>query len=99
LDESSWACRSAYGRALIFYNPMKNTGKYHFRFYCLCDGTTYSVLRFKIHTHNNSDTGDGLNANLTNFLEEGETAADTAVDDDEVEEERTVLCKLVLDMY
>ena len=35
IDESSVACRSKYGRFLIFYNPSKPTGKYHFRLYLL----------------------------------------------------------------
>jgi hypothetical protein len=30
LDEASVASRSSYGRALIFFNPMKNCGKFHF---------------------------------------------------------------------
>ncbi|OWY92599.1 Transposase [Phytophthora megakarya] len=31
LDEASVDCRSKYGKPLIVYNPMKPTGKYHFR--------------------------------------------------------------------
>ncbi|MGH7974640.1 MAG: hypothetical protein ACREBR_03875, partial [bacterium] len=50
LDEASVASRSAYGKNLIFYNPTKNCGKYHFRFYMLCCSTTYSVVRFRLHT-------------------------------------------------
>jgi hypothetical protein len=36
LDEASCASRSSYGRELIFFNPAKNYGKFHFRFYLLC---------------------------------------------------------------
>ena len=32
LDESSHTCLSKYGREVIFYNPSKPTGKYHFDF-------------------------------------------------------------------
>ena len=33
LDEASVACRSRQGRHMIVFNPMKPTGKYHFRLY------------------------------------------------------------------
>lgn len=36
LDEASVACRSKYGKPIIVYNPIKPTGKYHFRIYMLC---------------------------------------------------------------
>ena len=50
IDETSVACRSKYGRQLIFYNNTKPSGKYHFRFYALCDSDTYNCLRIAIHT-------------------------------------------------
>ena len=43
LDETSVACRSKYGRNLIFYNNTKPSGKYHFRFYALCDSDSYAI--------------------------------------------------------
>ena len=58
LDETSVACRSKYGRNLIFYNNTKPSGKYHFRFYALCDSDSYSCLRIVIHTRNGSDRTD-----------------------------------------
>jgi hypothetical protein len=48
LDEASVACRSKYGKPLIVYNPMKPTGKYHFRIYMLCCSTWIS-LNFRLH--------------------------------------------------
>jgi hypothetical protein len=52
LDEASAASRSSYGRALIFFNPMKNCGKFHFRFYLLCCATTYVFVHMKVATKN-----------------------------------------------
>ncbi|GMF57159.1 unnamed protein product [Phytophthora fragariaefolia] len=49
LDEASVACRSKYGKLLIVYNPMKPTGKYHFRLYMLCCSTTWIPLNFRLH--------------------------------------------------
>ena len=60
LDESSIASRSKYGRSIIFYNPSKPTGKYHFRFYVMTDIDCYVPLRFQIATKDGSDTPDGL---------------------------------------
>lgn len=48
-DEASFAFRGTYGRALIFYNPTKPGGKYHFRLYVICDATNWLCLNFKIH--------------------------------------------------
>ena len=59
LDEASIASRSSYGRDLIFFNPTKPGGKYHFRLYFLCCADTYNCVRFRIHTRNTSDMGDG----------------------------------------
>ena len=59
VDEASIASRSAYGRDLIFYNPKKPSGKFHFRFFLLCCSTTYICTRLRMETKNNSDCGDG----------------------------------------
>jgi hypothetical protein len=58
LDEASCASRSSYGRDLIFFNPAKNCGKFHFRFYLLCDASTFTCLTIKVATRNNSDPAD-----------------------------------------
>ena len=60
LDEASVASRSRYGADVIFYNPTKPGGKYHFRFYLLCCSTTYACIRLRMHTKNNTDFGDGF---------------------------------------
>ena len=49
LDEASAACRSSFGRHLIVYNPSKNCGKFHFRFYLLCCSFTYACIKIRIH--------------------------------------------------
>ncbi|KAE9016294.1 hypothetical protein PR001_g14695 [Phytophthora rubi] len=49
LDEASIACRSKFGKPLIVYNPMKPTGKYHFRIYMLCCATSWISLNFRLH--------------------------------------------------
>ena len=49
LDEASAACRSSFGRHLIVFNPMKNCGKFHFRFYLLCCSVTYVCIKVRIH--------------------------------------------------
>jgi hypothetical protein len=56
LDEASVASRSSYGHALIFFNPIKNCGKFHFLFYLLCCATMYACFRMKVATKNNSDS-------------------------------------------
>ena len=60
LDESSVSSRSSYGCNLIFYNSTKPCGKYHFRFYLVCETDTYACLRFRVHTKKGSDEGDGM---------------------------------------
>jgi len=49
LDEASAACRSSFGRHLIVFYPMKNCGKFHFRFYLLCCSKTYVCVKLRIH--------------------------------------------------
>jgi Transposase IS4 len=58
LDEASVSSRSRFGSQLIFFNPSKPGGKFHFRFYMLCDADTYACLRLRVHTRNKSDVGD-----------------------------------------
>jgi hypothetical protein len=58
LEEASCASRSSYGRELIFINPAKNCGKFNFRFYLLCDSSTFACLTIKISTRNDSDPAD-----------------------------------------
>jgi len=59
LDESSVACRSKYGRNCIFFNNTKPSGKYHFRFYLLCEADFYNCLRIVVATKSGSDCADG----------------------------------------
>ena len=59
LDEASVASRSRYGNDVIFFNPTKPGGKYHFRFYLLCCSSSYACIRLRMHTRNNTDFGDG----------------------------------------
>jgi hypothetical protein len=65
LDEASVASRSSYGRALIFFDPLKNCGNFRFRFYLLCCATTYACVRMKVATKNNSDSPDPHNSMAT----------------------------------
>ena len=44
LDEASVSCRSRYSGDVIFYNPRKPGGKFHFRFYMLCCSTSYACV-------------------------------------------------------
>jgi hypothetical protein len=58
LDEASCASRYNYDRALIFFNPAKNCGKFHFQFYMLCDASPLCCITLKVATRNNSDPAD-----------------------------------------
>jgi hypothetical protein len=55
LDEATMACFSRYARKLISFNPVKPTGKFHFKFYMHCCAYTNSVLKIRIHTRDGSD--------------------------------------------
>jgi hypothetical protein len=55
LDEASCESLSNYGREVIFFNPAKNCGKFHFRLYMLCDASTLCCLTLKVATRNDSD--------------------------------------------
>jgi hypothetical protein len=65
LDEASIACRSKYGADVVFFNPKKPSGKFHFRLYLLCCSETYACIRLRMHTRNQSDLADGQNMNPT----------------------------------
>jgi hypothetical protein len=58
LDEASYASCSSYGRELLFFNPANNCGKLHFRFYLLCDASTFTCLTIKVVRRNDSDPSD-----------------------------------------
>jgi hypothetical protein len=58
LDEASCVSRSSYGRELMFFNPAKNCGKFHFPCYLLCDASTLVCLTLKVTTRNDSDPAD-----------------------------------------
>jgi hypothetical protein len=61
LDEATMANKSSYARFLICFNPMKPTGKFHFRIYMICCAESNLTLRIKIHTKDNADTEAGEN--------------------------------------
>lgn len=94
LDESSIACRSKYGRNLIFYNNTKPCDKYHFRFYVMTDVENYVCLRIWVHTKNESDIADGLPPRLASVADEFSNKEDETVE----AEEQSKLVRLVLDM-
>jgi hypothetical protein len=58
LDEASCTSPSIYGRELIFFNPAKNYGKFHFDFYLLCDALTSYCLVIEVATRHDSDPTD-----------------------------------------
>ena len=64
LDEASVASKSRFGRFLIMFNPMKPGGKFHYRFYFVCDSDHFNLLRFSMHTRNNADLADGFNIQI-----------------------------------
>jgi hypothetical protein len=58
LDEASGvASRSSYGRAVIFFNPMK-CGKFYVHFNLLCYAKTFACVRMKVVTKNSSENPD-----------------------------------------
>jgi len=54
-DEATMANKSSYGHFLICFNPMKPTGKFHFKIYMICCAYTKLTFRIKLHTKDNSD--------------------------------------------
>jgi hypothetical protein len=61
LDEATMANKSSYARHLICFNPMKPTGKFHFKIYMVCCAESNLTLRFKIHTKDNADREEERN--------------------------------------
>ena len=102
LDKSSIACRSTYGRLLIFYNNTKPSGKYHFHIYVVCDADNYAALRFCVHTKDGSDFADGGVETRTastevQFLDE-EANNENNHNHTDKEENGSTIQNLVLDM-
>jgi hypothetical protein len=54
-DEATMANKSSFGHSLICFNPMKPTGKFHFKMYMICCAKTNLTIRMKIHTRDNAD--------------------------------------------
>jgi hypothetical protein len=54
-DEATMANKSSYGCNLICFNPMKPSGKFHFKIYMICCAKTNLTIRMKIHTKDNAD--------------------------------------------
>ncbi len=50
------ANKSSYAWYLICFNPMKPTGKFHFKIYMVCCAESNLTLQIKIHTKDNADT-------------------------------------------
>jgi len=90
LDEASAACRSSFGRHLIVYNPTKNCGKFHFRFYLLCCADTYSCIKLRIHVK----TDDMVEADA---FSSGLPPAENSNEDD-LGQSTSVLNQLIIDM-
>ena len=80
VDESSVACRSMYGRNMIFFNNTKPSGKYHFRFYLLCETDYYNCLRMVVATKTGCDRADG-------FADPDHEESDVEEDTEEKEDE------------
>jgi Transposase IS4 len=94
LDEATVASKSSYGKEFICYNPMKNTGKYHFKFYMLCCSQTFACIRLRMHTKTSSDVADAQ-------AREGDDVIFDHNQDDEPEQNEQQLSKLnalILDM-
>ena len=102
LDESSVACRSKYGRNMIFFNSTKPSGKYHFRFYLLCETEYFNCLRIVVATKTGCDNADGFADPQHEESDQEEEEDDNSTDsEDEVLGEKqnyTKTTKLVLDI-
>jgi len=88
LDKASAAYRSSFGRHLIVFNPMKNCGKFHFRFYLLCCSVTYVCIEARIHVRTDE------------MIEEDKFVCDSTQNEDGNEDHASskVLNQLILDM-
>jgi hypothetical protein len=58
-DEATIACYSRFARHLLSFNPMKPTGKFHFKIYMLCCTMTKLTLSFRIHAREGPDDMSG----------------------------------------
>jgi len=54
-DEATMACYSRFAWHLISFNPMKPTGKFHFKIYMLCCAMTNLTHAFHIHAREGPD--------------------------------------------
>ena len=94
IDEASIASKSKFGRGFICYNPMKPGGKYHYRFYFVCESDHYNLTRFTMHTKMNVDLADGFNTSLNDDITDNEDDAipeslgneDDELSDDDVDD-------------
>eukprot|EP00978_Attheya_sp_CCMP212_P002545 scaffold5157_cov34-Attheya_sp.AAC.1 len=75
LDEASLASKSKFGRGFIMYNPMKPGGKFHYRFYFVCEADNYNLVRFIMHTRTNADLADGFNTSLDDDISDTQNDA------------------------
>ena len=89
LDEAGVSSRSRFGSGLICYNPSKPGGKFHFKFYLICDVETFACLRIRLHTPDKSDLGDPLPAHTQDKSTKGIVGSKTTglSDDDNPPEE------------
>ena len=92
MDEASVSCRSRYGSDVIFYNPRKPGGKFHFRFYMMCCSSSYACVRLRMHTRNKTDVADvptspsvvaRAGPKTTGLSGDESTGTDSDTDDDE----------------
>jgi len=83
LDETSIPTRNNFARSLIYYNPMKPRGKFHFKFFVVCCATTGLMLRFKMQCPGNADSADRRVRNVSYKHDKKEmTDSDSEVIDD-----------------
>jgi len=58
LDEATFANRSSYGGELIYFNPKKPAGKFHFKMYAICCPYTSVMVRMRFATRDTTETAD-----------------------------------------
>ena len=97
LDEASVASKSKYGRVFIMFNPHKPGGKFHYRFYFVCEADNYNLVRFAMHTRTNADLADGYNTTLDETSDDDFDAPPESLDiqkdindDEEVNDDDTI---------
>jgi hypothetical protein len=59
---------------VIFFNPTKPGGKFHFRFYMMCSSSSYACVRLWMHTKNKSDVANAISDDIADA-----TIADAAM--------------------